>query len=391
MKVSSKRKRLRWGQDDSLGRALDGLFEEAIKRHVFPGASLLVASSDAVLLERSWGRTHYAGGRPVDPSTHFDLASLTKPLVTTLLSIRAIRDGRLALDCPLSRLLPAGMVPGSKAEITVFHLLSHCSGLPAYRPFYRALISVPSPQRRETLLEWILEEALTHRPGVRGVYSDLGFMLLGFLLEEVLGGCLDDLITRLVLTPLGISELAYRRIDSGTDPTVAPQIPTLPDHGTAAPTEQCSWRQRELSGEVHDENAYCLQGVAGHSGLFGTAGGIFRLLSHLLDVYRGTHSGHWFDRDALRLFWRRPGFDPEGTWALGFDTPSASGSSAGMHFSPRSVGHLGFTGTSFWLDLEREIMVILLTNRVHPTRVNDGIKAFRPAVHNLVMESLYDD
>ncbi len=373
------------GPEREWDEALDGLFADAVSRQVFPGASLLVAASGSVLLHRSWGRIHYGAGAPVESTTYFDLASLTKPLVTTLLCLQAVVDGRLSLEWSLGRVLPAGLLPASKADITVFQLLNHCSGLPAHEVFYRRLISIPPSQRREILLQWILETPLVQRPGTRCLYSDLGFMLLGLLLEEVLGGSLDRLFTRFVLTPLGIEELSFRPLATATDPRIPPSFGEIAQSVTCAPTEQCVWRERLLLGEVHDENAYCLDGVAGHSGLFGTVWGIFQLLSHLLDVYRGTGSADQIDRDVLRSFWRKPGMDPVATWALGFDTPSPQGSSAGTRFSPASVGHLGFTGTSFWLDPEREIIVILLTNRVHPTRSNDRIRAFRPVVHDLIM------
>jgi CubicO group peptidase (beta-lactamase class C family) len=388
MKVSSKPNRRHFELPPDLEGPLDGLFARGLKDGVFPGASLIVGRSGDLLLEKSWGRTHHEGGGPIGASTHFDLASLTKPLVTATLCLRAVGSGQLILDSSLSRLLPGPLLPISKADITLFHLLNHCSGLPPYKAFHRELILIPQSRRRETLLTWILQMPLDHRPGTHCAYSDLGFILIGLLMENVLEAPLDELMARLVLGPLQIEELLYRRLKISTDPTRCPQHQE-PARGVAfAPTEDCPWRQRLLLGEVHDENAYCLNGVAGHAGLFGTARGIFQLLSHLLDVYRGVASDGLFDRETLQLFWKRAGLDPRGTWALGYDTPSPSGSSAGRHFLCASVGHLGFTGTSFWVDLEREIIVILLTNRVHPTRANDRIKSFRPLVHDLIMERL---
>ena len=140
---------------------------------------------------------------------------------------------------------------------------------------------------------------------------------------------------------------------------------------------------------MHDENAYCLGGVAGHAGLFGTARGICDLLRALWNIHNGGDASVALAPSVVRAFWMRQNLVPESSWALGFDTPSAAGSSAGTRFSSRSIGHLGFTGTSFWMDLEREILVILLTNRVHPTRTNDRIKLFRPVFHDVVMDCLY--
>lgn len=373
-----------------LEEGLDGLFAHAIGERTFPGASLLVAGPEGLLLEGAWGRTHYEGGTAVGPRTYFDLASLTKPLITATLYLWAVGNGHLHLDAPLNRLIPATLVPEEKADIRLIQLLNHCSGLPAYQPFYRDLILVPESRRRETLLSWILQTPLESSPGKRCRYSDLGFMLLGLLLEELFGSPLDTLASRWVLSPLGIGSLAYRRLETVLLPTVEPLIQNHGREGAFAPTEECPWRRRLLVGEVHDENAYCLSGVAGHAGVFGTSRAIFELLSHLLDVYRNGVRGSVLRREYLRLFWEKPAFDPDGTWALGFDTPSRSGSSAGRHFSGRSIGHLGFTGVSFWMDLERAIIVILLTNRVHPTRENDRIRAFRPLVHDRVMKGLHD-
>jgi serine-type D-Ala-D-Ala carboxypeptidase len=392
MKVTSKPSIPLSSLQPELEKALERLFAEAIEERTFPGASLLVGGPGRHRFERSWGRTHYEDGTAVGAHTRFDLASLTKPLVTTALCLWAVGEGHLQLESPLSRFIPRGLLPASKTEVTLFQLLNHCSGLPAYESFYRELILIPDSQRSHTLLSWILQTPLHSPPGKRCLYSDLGFMLLGILLEKAFGCPLDDLASQHVLAPLDINELAYRRLRTGLHPTLEPcfEEPAGDDETCYAPTEDCPWRQRLLIGEVHDENGYCLDGVAGHAGLFGTAKAIFQLLSHLLDVYRGVVCDGKFKREDLHLFWEKPSKDPESTWALGFDTPSSTGSSAGRHFSTRTVGHLGFTGTSFWIDLERELIVILLTNRVHPTRVNDRIKAFRPLVHDLVMEGLHD-
>lgn len=367
------------------------MFTQAIRQGVFPGASLVVGRHGKPRLVRCWGRTRYDGGSPVGPDTRFDLASLTKPLITTTLCMVAVSRGVLSPDTPLARLVPHRCLPASKTGITLSHLLSHSSGLPAYHPFYRDLISRPTAVRKAELLSRILAMPLLEEPGRHSHYSDLGFILLGLQLEELFEDRLDVLATRLILDPLDLRTLSFRRLQTGTDPTSRPVFEE-PIGGLAfAPTEACPWRKRLLSGEIHDENGYCLDGVAGHAGLFGSADAIFRLLSHLVDVYRGVESRVGVKRDVLRLFWTRTDRAQAETWALGYDTPSSIGSSAGRRFSRHSVGHLGFTGTSFWIDLDREIIMVLLTNRVHPTRANDRIKAFRPLAHDLLMEYLHDD
>jgi CubicO group peptidase (beta-lactamase class C family) len=157
-----------------------------------------------------------------------------------------------------------------------------------------------------------------------------------------------------------------------------------------AATQVCAWRKRLLFGEVDDENAWTLNGVAGHAGLFGTARGVFKMLSFLFNIYEGNLCDPLWPRDLVRLFWTRTGIaEGSSDWCLGYDTPSRKGySSAGRYFSSNTIGHLGFTGVSFWLDLEKRIMVILLTNRVHPTRQNDEIRQLRPVLHDIIMEAL---
>lgn len=374
-------------QPSELSSRLDGLFHGALLEKLFSGASLAVAVPDRILLERNWGST-IEGGTPVDTHTLFDLASLTKPLATASLCIWAVGSGFLGLDDRLEKFLPKGLLPASKRDISVRHLLNHSSGLPPYAPVYLDLIDQPRLERRDIMLQSILDFPLGSTPGRVSRYSDLGFILLGIMMEELLGAPLDALTTSILPSSIFSRDLAYRRLTVGMDPKVPPG--ELPSGGKAfAATEHCPWRRRILVGEVHDENAYCLDGVAGHAGLFGTASGVVAHLHWLWGLYRGSTPGDPWSSAVVREFWDRRHASPDGTWVMGFDTPSPAASSAGSYFSPRSVGHLGFTGTSFWLDLEREILVVLLTNRVYPSRGNDRIKAFRPMVHDLVMKGIH--
>ncbi|MFP5212224.1 MAG: serine hydrolase domain-containing protein [Acidobacteriota bacterium] len=373
--------------DPALHNAVDGLFETALKERLFSGASLLVAAPGAVLLHKTWGRTR-SGGSPVDRHTRFDLASLTKPLVTATLFMRAVSENRFGLDDPLSRFFPPAFLPVPKRNITLRHLLNHCSGLAAHEPFYVDLIKIPKSERRSALLSAILQSPLQPPPGTVSRYSDLGFILLGMILEETYGEPLDRLASRLIFEPLHAAELGFIRLDTPCDPTFPPakDIPPVP----FVATEECSWRKRLLEAEVHDDNCYALGGVAGHAGLFGTACGMLLPIEFLWSIYRGERRDEGWSTSVVREFWRRQDIVPGSTWALGFDTPSPEGSSAGTRFSRNSVGHLGFTGTSLWLDLDNQVLVVLLTNRVHPSRRDERIKGFRPLLHNTVMEALYD-
>ena len=367
---------------------LDAEFKAAIGRGVFSGASLLIARNLAADFERTWGTVEY-GGVALASSTRFDLASLTKPLVTAPLCMAAIQHGLLNLDDPLCRFFP-GDVPGDKKAITVRRLLSHSSGLPPYKPFYLELIKLPPEARRTALLSMILQTPLDVPPGKTANYSDLGFMLLGLILEKLMGERLDGCAQTFLFAGLGIDELHFRPIDKPTTQNgyqVAEGKPPSGPHYAA--TQLCSWRKRLLFGEVDDENAWTLNGIAGHAGLFGTARGVFSLVSFLWNIYDGNITDPLWPRDLVRLFWTRAGIaEGSSDWCLGYDTPSGKCSSAGRYFSSNTIGHLGFTGVSFWLDLEKRIMVILLTNRVHPTRQNDEIRQLRPVLHDIIMEAL---
>ncbi|MDR3568615.1 MAG: serine hydrolase [Syntrophobacteraceae bacterium] len=421
---------------------LDALVETAVKRGAFSGASLLVSRRPGQVFERMWGRLQTAGD-PVTPCARFDLASLTKPLVTAPLCMTAVGGGYLELDDPISRFFP-GRVPGDKEAITVEHLLSHASGLPAWAPFYLELVTMASEKRREALAKMILQTPLINPPGTAATYSDLGFMLLGLILERQMGGRLDGLARDLLFAPLGIDQLHFYPRDGARDPMPNPEPQALPAAilpagispgapgaqagilagapdaqagnspgaaaagapGAVAATQFCPWRKRLLCGEVDDENAWALDGVAGHAGLFGTARGVFDLLSFLWKLYEGPDARTpspsagpaalppFITAEAVRLFWRPSELARAGssTWRLGFDTPSPKGyTSAGRFFSQKAVGHLGFTGVSFWLDLEKRVLIIFLTNRVHPTRKNDEIRNFRPLLHDIVMKALLYD
>jgi CubicO group peptidase (beta-lactamase class C family) len=393
------------------GRRLHCELKAAIRRGAFSGASLLISRDWAPDFEREWG-TVESGGVAVNRSTRFDLASLTKPLVTAPLCIAAVERGLLNLDDTLSRFFP-GSVPSDKEGITVRSLLSHSSGLPAYQPFYLELIKLPPKARPNALASMILQTALDTAPGKTANYSDLGFMLLGLILERQMGGRLDRLAQDFLFAPLGIDELHFCPIDErktengslkthvgeGTSVLRPPSSVLRPPSSVLRPpssdlryaaTQLCPWRKRLLFGEVDDENAWTLNGVSGHAGLFGTARAVFKLLCFLWNIYEGNLTDPLWPRDLVRLFWTRTEV-AEGLsgWCLGYDTPSRKGySSAGRYFSSNTIGHLGFTGVSFWLDLEKRVLVILLTNRVHPTRQNDEIRQLRPVLHDIIMESI---
>lgn len=346
---------------EDIGRLLESFRE----RGAFPGGVLAVGHRRAPARLHAFGRLTYdADAPPVSADTIYDLASLTKVVATTTMAMILVDEGRLDLDQPVRELLPGFTGPGKEA-VTVRHLLTHSSGLPSGGPLYREI------RGRAAYLERIQAIDLEYPPGSRSTYSDFGMILLGEVLERIAGQPLEAFVHGRVLAPLGMRDTRFRPPEE-----LWPRI---------APTEHDPWRGRLVHGEVHDENTFAMGGVAPHAGLFGTAGDLARFARMLLDG--GTSEGRRIvSRETVALFTRRAGI-PGSDRALGWDTKSAEGSSAGTLFSARSFGHTGFTGTSIWIDPERELFVILLTNRVHPTRDNNLIREARPAVADAVVRA----
>jgi serine-type D-Ala-D-Ala carboxypeptidase len=349
------------------------LMQTAVEQGIFPGAVLLVADAHAVVFKRAYGYADLFSGRAVAEDTLFDLASLTKPLATALAVMTLVRNGRLDLDTPCVNACPE-LAGTDKTAVTPRDLLMHRSGLPPWRPYFMRLRHLPSHDRLAGLRRCLVEEPLISAPGGRSDYSDLGFMLLHWLVERLAGEPLELFIRRHVYQPLGIRDLFFNDLRRGG---VTPQ--------KYAATQLCPWRNRLMVGTVDDDNAWISGGIAGHAGLFGTADAVGRLLTALLAADRGDATRGVFDPVLVRSFFHA---DPQERWALGFDTPSQQGSSAGRFYPSDSVGHLGFTGTSFWVHRRRGVITVLLTNRVHPWRYNAGIKAFRPRLHDAVMEAI---
>jgi CubicO group peptidase (beta-lactamase class C family) len=346
--------------------------QQALEHGVFPGAVLLAACGGRRRMHAAYGMANLYTRRPMTTATLFDLASLTKPLATTLAVMLICQQGRLGLDQDLPAVLPAVSDP-KKSGITITHLLTHTSGLPAYRPYFTELARLPLSARRPRLRQLLAAEPLLYPPGARTLYSDLDFMFLEWVVESVVCQRLDGFLAQEVYAPLKVAPLFF--IDQNRP---APE-------GPFAATEQCPWRGRLMEAEVHDENAHVLGGVAGHAGLFGTAAAVQDLLSELLAAYHGHPSARLFRGELVRRFWQPL---PGGEKALGFDLPSATHPSCGRLFPADSIGHLGFTGTSFWIHRDRQATMVLLTNRVHPTRDNIAIRQFRPRIHDAVMEAL---
>jgi CubicO group peptidase (beta-lactamase class C family) len=339
----------------------------AIEDGVFPAAQAAFGYLDGALVQVSAGRTPKDA---VSDETSFDIASLTK-VFTASACLRLMAAGVLRLEDPLGRWLPGSASRGLSAA-TLEQLLAHEAGLAAWQPFFT---NVPedlrgTPGAGDTIVELVLESPLDLPPGTRATYSDLGFILLGRVVEEASGLTLEEIIYREVCRPLGLCGVRFRPLGRAT-----------PDPSEFAPTEACPWRGRVLVGEVHDDNAWAMGGVSGHAGLFASASDIAKLG---LAWLAALHGRGWLPRDlASRAVTRRP----LGR-GLGWDLKSPEGSSCGTRLSADAFGHLGFTGGSLWCDPERRLAIALLTNRVHFGRDNQKIRSFRPVFHDVVLEVL---
>jgi len=368
---------------------IEKAFEEAVADGVFPGAALLIGSGEEIIYEKSFGfRSLMPEKTPLAPNTIFDLASLTKPLATTLAIMLFVREKKIRLDDQVTRFLPTFGVFG-KSPTTVRQLLSHTSGLPAWKPYYETIAKnekagrinfVASRAAKNYVFEQIHREKPVSAAGAQALYSDLGFIILAELVETISGSPLDRFCHERIYRPFGLRSIAFVDLSQLKTRRLKPVEEMI------APTENCPWRKKILCGEVHDDNAYAMGGVAGHAGLFASARDVHALIARL---DRCLHGRDNFLPAALleEFFARDTGVDTS-TYALGWDTPAPTNSSSGSYFSPRSVGHLGFTGTSIWWDLQKNHHVILLTNRVHPTRKNEKIRDFRPHIHDLIMKAL---
>ena len=348
------------------------VIERAITDKAFPGATVAIGYRGKVSL-RAFGNLSYAANAAaVDTRTMYDIASLTKVAATTTL-VAKLAEGDfpvpLDLDARVERYLPewaSGPQPEWHHQVTVRHLITHTSGLPAFKEYWRT-----SRNKQDTLAK-IFAEPLEYEPGAKEIYSDLGIILMAEIVERLTGRTLDDLAKTYIFTPLAMKDSMFR-----PPKKVWPSI---------APTEiDNNLRHRLVQGEVHDENAFAIGGVSGHAGLFSTAPDLAAFCQMLLNG--GAYAHHRILRRATIAQFTTPQQLSGGARTLGWAVPTEGGSS-GHYFSARSFGHTGFTGTSIWIDPDRQLFVVLLTNRVHPTRENQKMAQLRPAFHDAVMQAL---
>jgi CubicO group peptidase (beta-lactamase class C family) len=358
-------------------RLLERLLHQGVTEKVFPGAAAAVAQGTESA--RKYGiaaagiKDNRFPGEMVREDTFFDLASLSKALSTTLVVYSLVHENKLSLEDTLGQYFNLQKAE-EKKDITLEQLLSHSSGLAAYAELFAAFPPDTGTEKRDDIIQSIIEQPLVYPPGTRCLYSDFGFILLGNIVEEITGQSLADLFRSFVTRPTGLEkDIFYIPLKNGRV-----------DTENFAATEDCPWRGRVLRGEVHDEHCRLMNGVSGHAGLFGTAGGVMRLCGHILDQWQQKGN------DFAWSFLLKKGLQrqyPGQTWCLGFDSPSKNGSSGGELISADSVGHLGYAGTSFWIDPNLELIIVLLSNRVHPSRENTRIRTYRPFFHTSIIKN----
>ncbi len=358
------------GQERQFARAF-AIIRQAIAERAFPGAALAIAYRGALVAAQGFGRFTYDEKSPeVQADTVFDLASLTKAIATTAVAMLLYQRGELLLDQPVAQSLPEFVTLAPKHQqpkrevVTVRMLLAHSSGLPAYEKLFEFAAT------RQDLINAALTTRLSAAPGTRALYSDIGFILLGELLARKTALALDSLAAQEIFAALGMRQTRFQPPQQWKN-----EIPPTEDDG--------KFRKRVIQGEVNDENAYVMGGVAGHAGLFAPASDVARFAECLL---RGGPP--LFSKSTVKLFTHREPSPPGTTRALGWDTPSQPYSSSGRLFSLQSFGHLGFTGTSLWIDPGRKLSVTLLTNRTWPDRASQLIRQLRPQVHDAIVEAL---
>ena len=341
---------------------VDDLTVRALEDRLFTAAALLVSRRGDRLFLKTYGTLGGAGTGPVTGETLFDLASLTKVLVTTPCWMLLASQNPSLLDEPLSKWFPG--LSGPKARITPRWLLAHSSGFPAWRPYY---LYHDRTSLQRLVRQAILPAELAYVPGQGCLYSDLGFMVLAAVAELEAGVPLERFAARVLFEPLRIDrDILFTPPHDGRDIALT--------------------RPGERAGLVNDLNTRVLHGISGHAGAFGTAEAVAVMAEEILKGFRSE--SRLLPGSVSRTFCRRADLVPGSTRALGFDTPSEEGSTGGHFFSRKSVGHTGFTGTSLWIDLERELVVVLLTNRVYMGESDQRIKFFRPTIHDAIMREV---
>ena len=349
---------------------IDSLINASIADGAFPAAAIAIGNQDGIKKVAGYGTFTYEISRQIADSSIFDLASMSKVIGTTSAVMKLYEEGKLNLDAPIASYIPEFGQNG-KDKVTIRQALTHSAGLEPFYPFYKMDIFT-----RDEILDYIFADSLKYEPGTDMRYSDLGLIMTALVVEKIAGQSLGEYLSNNFFEPMGMKNTGYRGVrGAGESEDI---VPTEIDN---------IYRKKLVQGEVHDENAWTLGGMAGHAGLFSTAEDLGLFAQMYLN--NGTLNGRQYLKpETIQLFITKVN-PTQNTRAIGWDTKSAEGySSAGPLFSAQSFGHTGYTGTSIWIDPENNVFAILLTNRVHPTRENRKISAVRPKFGELAFQAI---
>jgi CubicO group peptidase (beta-lactamase class C family) len=354
-------------QEEEQFEQIENLISSAIADKVFPGSVLLIYKDDEIIYQSGFGYfTYDSSFQKVDENTIYDIASLTKVIATTTAAMLCIDKNLFSLDDPVDKYV-SEFSAVNKNNITIKNLLLHNSGLPAWKKYYHKNLS------EKEIINDIYSTNLVYKPETNTLYSDLGMIILALVIESATNKNFDEFCNEEIFSPLKMNNTFFNPPDSIKYRVTPTEIDDY-------------WRNRLIWGEVHDETASLLNGVAGHAGLFSTAEDICKLLQMFLNGGK-INNNRFIREETIILFTKR--YSDKSSRALGWDTKSETGSSAGNLFSPDSYGHTGFTGTSIWVDPTKNLFVVFLSNRVYPSRDNKKIIEFRPKLHDAIIEALY--
>ncbi|MCB0310192.1 MAG: serine hydrolase [Bdellovibrionales bacterium] len=381
--------------DPHLFEGVVEMLETGVREGVFPGAVLLVGKDGneifrAVVGKRSLKLQGEQESAPMEINTVFDIASLTAVLTTATIYMRILELKMVALEDRVSRYVQGFSVFG-KSEITLADLMLHCSGLAHWMPYYEEILRqhaggrigmMASRGARDYIINSITRAQLKYSVRSRQQYSDLGLILLGHIIEVITGMSLERAAQHYVFQPLGLRNTSF------IDLSMMKRRGIQPVTDLIAPTEECSWRKRVLCGEVHDDNAWAMGGIAGHSGVFSTGPDLHQFSAEMIRCYRGQ--SEFLKSDTLRTFWHAHLPSPTETFQLFWDTPGKHNNMSDSTFSPYAVGQNGFSGCSIWIEPHQGFDIVLMTNRIHPSRSNRKIRTYRPKLHDAVLGVLRD-
>jgi CubicO group peptidase (beta-lactamase class C family) len=371
--------------------------QEGIEEGVSPGMVLLVGRMGEIVFNSAVGRRYtkrLTESNEEDPKNImsadmvFDVASLTSLVVTTTMVMKLVENGKLKLEDKVSRFVQGFSVLG-KSQISIGHLLSHTSGIAAWAPIFEELVKANSGARlgiltskgaKDYVVNSLIRMPLKYEPGTKQVYSELGFILLGYVVEMLTGLTLDKAAQKYIFQPLNMKSSSY------IDLSMIKRRGIHPVTELIAPTEDCAWRKRILCGEVHEDNAWAMGGVAGHSGLFTNAYDLHIFATEILASW--ANKSDFLKRPTLSHFWRAPDVENSEGWRFGWDTVSRENGLEESQLSKNAVGACGFSGCSVWLEPDKAVNIILMTNRIHPSRSNKKIISFRAGLHSLVIDAL---